>query len=191
MISTNIQDFVKVYPKFVNDELCSKLMHSLKLKEWDKHQYHTEATNTNHSYDDDLYVLEDPSVDGNVELMNTIWNSIHRYICEDMKNCIRWFDSWHGHSMVRYNKYPTGTRMRIHSDHITTLFDGTIRGIPTLTVLGALNSEYEGGEFVMFGDKQIELDAGSIIVFPSNFMFPHEVLPVTKGTRYSFVSWVW
>ena len=26
-------------------------------------------------------------------------------------------------------------------------------------------------------------------MFPSSFMYPHEVMPVTKGTRYSLVVW--
>ena len=30
---------------------------------------------------------------------------------------------------------------------------------------------------------------GSAVCFPSNFTFPHEILPVTKGTRYALVTW--
>jgi len=32
--------------------------------------------------------------------------------------------------------------------------------------------------------------AGSAIVFPSNFCFPHAVLPVTKGERHSIITWI-
>jgi len=32
---------------------------------------------------------------------------------------------------------------------------------------------------------------GEMIIFPSNFLFPHEIKPIKKGTRYSFVSWVY
>jgi predicted 2-oxoglutarate/Fe(II)-dependent dioxygenase YbiX len=71
------------------------------------------------------------------------------------------------------------------------MFDGQRKGIPTLTVLGGLNDDYEGGELMMFGDKQIYLPSGSVIVFPSNFMYPHEVKPVKSGIRYSYVSWSW
>ena len=28
-----------------------------------------------------------------------------------------------------------------------------------------------------------------MILFPSCFMYPHEVTEVTKGERYSFISW--
>jgi len=94
-------------------------------------------------------------------------------------------------STVRFNKYEVGAQMRIHADHITTLFDGTRRGIPVLTVLGVLNEDYEGGEFVLFDNLIIPFKTGDIVVFPSNFLYPHAVQPVTKGTRYSYVSWAW
>ena len=43
----------------------------------------------------------------------------------------------------------------------------------------------------MFEDKEIKLKTGDILIFPSNFMYPHRVEPVKKGTRFSFVSWVY
>ena len=36
---------------------------------------------------------------------------------------------------------------------------------------------------------EIKLLSGDILMFPSYFMYPHEVTDCTKGTRYSFVSW--
>ena len=71
------------------------------------------------------------------------------------------------------------------------MFDGERKGIPTLTVLGGLNDDYEGGELMMFGEHCINLPTGAVVVFPSNFMFPHEVKPVKSGVRYSYVSWTW
>ena len=61
----------------------------------------------------------------------------------------------------------------------------------TLSCSILLNDDYEGGEFSFFGgDLKIKSKAGSAIVFPSNFMFPHGVMPVIKGTRYSIVTWL-
>ena len=51
-----------------------------------------------------------------------------------------------------------------------------------------LNEDYEGSEFYCRG-KEIKLKTGDILLFPSNFMYPHEVKEATKGVRYSFVSW--
>ena len=81
--------------------------------------------------------------------------------------------------------------MAEHCDHIHSLFDGEIKGIPILSIVGTLNENYEGGEFIMFQDKEIKLLTGDLLIFPSNFLYPHRVDPVKKGTRYSYVSWVY
>ena len=53
-----------------------------------------------------------------------------------------------------------------------------------------LNDDYVGGEFAFF-DREIMIKGakGSIVMFPSNFMFPHEIMPVISGTRYSIITW--
>jgi predicted 2-oxoglutarate/Fe(II)-dependent dioxygenase YbiX len=71
------------------------------------------------------------------------------------------------------------------------MFDGERKGIPILSVLGILNDNYEGGEFIMFDDYKINLKMGDVLIFPSIFLYPHKVKSVNKGTRYSFISWVW
>jgi len=57
-----------------------------------------------------------------------------------------------------------------------------------------LNDNFEGGafEFASYGREEctitpVEAGAGSIIIFPSSM--EHRVAPVTKGTRYSLVTW--
>jgi len=75
--------------------------------------------------------------------------------------------------------------MAEHCDHIHTIFDGNDRGIPILTALAILNDEYEGGELVFWQDTVVETGTGDIFVWPSLFLYPHRVEPVTKGERYS------
>ena len=61
-----------------------------------------------------------------------------------------------------------------------------------LTILVGLNSsdEYEGGElFVCNQEKGVKLGAGDLVCFPSNFMYPHKVAPVTKGARKVLIIW--
>lgn len=54
----------------------------------------------------------------------------------------------------------------------------------------ALNDDYEGGEFAFFGEQiKIKLPKGAALLFPSNFMYPHQILPVTAGTRYAIITW--
>lgn len=88
-------------------------------------------------------------------------------------------------TLVRVHKYNEGAMMPRHIDHSSTT------GHPILTVVGVLNdeSEYEGGQFIIFDDYEVKLKKGDVVIFPSNFMFPHEVKIVTKGVRYSFTTW--
>ena len=81
-----------------------------------------------------------------------------------------------------------------HADHIHSIFEnglGTPTGIPILSVIGVLNEDFEGGEIEMFENTKIKPQTGDVLIFPSNFLYPHKVCEVTKGTRYSFVSWVY
>ena len=62
-----------------------------------------------------------------------------------------------------------------------------------LSISICLNNKYEGGEFIFKtdkGDLTIPQNEGDAIIFPSNFMFPHQVNKVTKGTRYALIGWV-
>ena len=91
-------------------------------------------------------------------------------------------------SQIRFNKYSIGTMMREHYDHIHTVFDGELKGVPLISIVANLNDDYKGAEFYCRGEE-IKLKKGDILLFPSNFMYPHGVRETTKGTRYSFVSW--
>ena len=71
----------------------------------------------------------------------------------------------------RISKYSEGGFMSNHIDNIHHSH-GQQWGYPQVTVLLFLNDDYEGGEIVISG-KKFETKAGSAIVFPSNFMFPH------------------
>jgi len=84
-------------------------------------------------------------------------------------------------------KYKEGGFYKYHVDHFNL--------IPrTFSCIMLLNNDYEGGEICFrypdtTGEWLIDKKPGRIIVWPSNFLYPHRVKPVTKGTRYSVVSW--
>ncbi|HAT67090.1 MAG TPA: hypothetical protein DCS66_21270 [Flavobacteriaceae bacterium] len=91
-------------------------------------------------------------------------------------------------SDIRFNRYKSGTLMASHIDHIHSLFDGECKGVPVLSIVGVLNDDFEGGDFIC-REKKIPLKEGDVLIFPSCFMFPHEVKEITSGARYSFVMW--
>ncbi len=189
MMSMNVRDYVKIYD-FLDTKSCKNVVKKLKKIDWQTHQFYTPKQNTYVSYEKELSVAYS-SIPEAEEINKKIWHSIDQYITKDCASMVEWFNGWNGYSQVRFNRYEKGTQMKLHCDHIHSMFDGNRKGIPFLSVLGALNDDYEGGELIFWQSERIELKAGQIMLFPSNFMYPHRVDEVTKGTRYSFVSWVW
>ena len=189
MIPRNITDYVKVYKNFLSKVFCKNLIKELENYNWQKHQFHTYKDDVvKHS--NELSVSWDSSK-LKEELNNKIWYVIEQYILKDFANFNDWFCSWNGYSEIRFNRYDEKTEMREHCDHIFSMFDGVRKGIPTLSIVGSLNNNYKGGEFIMWQTEHIQIPEGAILIFPSNFMYPHKVKPIKKGQRYSFVSWVY
>ena len=185
----NIESYLKVY-QVLSKKDCINTVAALKEKdkEFQIHQFYNVSDGTYHSYEHELSIAYS-QIETKDIIMKEIWNTLKKYVEElDMK---RWFTSWSGFSEVRFNRYHTDTQMALHCDHIHSMFDGNRKGIPTLSILGCLNDDYTGGELVFWDDKVVELKAGEIMIFPSNFLYPHEVKLVTEGTRYSYVSWAW
>ena len=190
MTPQNLLDYVKVYENHISQDLCKSAVENLEKINWSKHQYYESDKDKFVSFDHELAISYD-EIPEKVEINKQIWFALERYIVKDFASFEPWFGGWNGYSPLRFNRYDPTTLMRLHCDHIYSLFDGQRRGIPVLTVLGGLNDDYEGGELLMFGDYRVHLPAGAVMVFPSNFMFPHEVKPVKSGIRYSYVSWTW
>jgi hypothetical protein len=81
-------------------------------------------------------------------------------------------------------RYRTGGYYREHTD--------SFRRVPrSLSCSFALNDDFGGGAWSFFGGEHtLHPSRGSVVLFPSNFMFPHAIQEVTHGTRYSIVTWM-
>jgi len=186
-MNKNIQDYVKVYKNFLDSKICDATVAHLETCNFHTHSFYHSYTNEYryNSGEPDTYTGTSPFHD---EIMKITRDVILKYITELE---FPWYNSWAGYRGPKYNKYMPGTGMKEHCDHIHDLFEGTHRGVPTLSIVCALNDEYQGGEFVLFQNETYELNKGDIIMFPSSFLYPHRVNAITKGVRYSYASWVW
>ena len=64
----------------------------------------------------------------------------------------------------------------------------------TMSCILLLNNDYEGGNLCFrnpdgSGEWEVEVKPNRMIIWPSNFLYPHTVKPIMKGTRYSVVAW--
>jgi len=135
-------------------------------------------------------------------IIEALYSSIKKYVTEKGGE---YFKGWQGYTAIKYHKYGVGNFMAKHADlmYIIGEEDGEeelglidhpnkpFAGIPILSIIGVLNDDYEGGEVEMFENTKFDLQAGEVLIFPSVFLYPHKVCDVLKGTRYSFVSWVY
>ena len=77
-----------------------------------------------------------------------------------------------------------------YETHVDT-FHGRSEEVRKLTILVFLNDDFEGGKFyIANGHNRMypEQKKGTVLIFPS-FM-PHGVESITKGIRYSIVTWM-
>lgn len=183
---TDLRHYAKIYKNAIDKDKCESIINQLQDAKFDTHSFYNPLKDEHIVHEYEPTVSTDQIADTGF-LMDTIWNLLQLYVSVDFKNS--WFTGWQGYTQPRYNRYDVNSRMENHCDHIHTMFDGTRRGIPMLTILASLNDDYQGGELVMFEDQTIALSAGDVIIFPSNFLYPHKIEPVTLGVRYSFVSW--
>ena len=85
-----------------------------------------------------------------------------------------------GYELLRYR------RGEFYTEHVDEFTDMQRQ----VSCSFSLNDDYQGGEFAFFkNDLKIRAPKGSAIMFPSNFMYPHQILPVTEGVRYSIITW--
>lgn len=83
---------------------------------------------------------------------------------------------------VRLLKYGEGQYIHPHIDHEDFTYASVVLN---------LNDDYEGGEFCFFNKKhKVHLKQGDAIIFPADCFWVHEVLPVTRGARYSINSFI-
>ena len=90
---------------------------------------------------------------------------------------------------LRLIRYETGQFMKIHTDKYPDAETGALSW-PAVTFTINLNDDFSGGELSLLdGELVIKVNARQGIFFPANFLFPHSVEKVTKGTRYALVGW--
>lgn len=106
-------------------------------------------------------------------------------------NNAKWFVDVSGIEPIQIGQYKDGGFYNTHQDagFGTESVFGTTRKLSVVLMLSDENA-YEGGDLVLklAEDFVVPNKRGTIIVFPSPTY--HVVTPVTKGERYTAVSWI-
>ena len=181
----NVKEYIGYYKNVVPDSLCKSIMnYDYKFQPSTYANHKGKTTNSDERVQMDEYWVRRGNVDD--ADYEDIKKSFERVIKKYSKE-FPLFSVQHT-TDFRINRYSVGGFMSNHVDNIHHSH-GQQYGYPQVSALLYLNNDYEGGEFYVAG-KMFEPERGSAIIFPSNFMFPHEAKAVTKGTRWSVVTWL-
>jgi hypothetical protein len=122
-----------------------------------------------------------------VHWFNLLFGVFNKYLTEYQKDLKIIDYSYEKIFDIEILKYENTGFYNWHTDHFAN--------IPrTMSCILLLNNDYEGGNLCFrnpdgSGEWEVEVKPNRMIIWPSNFLYPHTVKPVTKGKRYSVVAW--
>jgi predicted 2-oxoglutarate/Fe(II)-dependent dioxygenase YbiX len=182
----NIDDYILVVEGAITNALCDAILEEFKAEEeWQKTvvgggQVRQEVRSA------ETIVVSYPHV---IEKNLKVRQKLDKYLFASAEFAIKKYNEKFplariqedsGYELLRYKE---GQFYKEHTDS----FKDRPRAV---SCSFALNDDYEGGEWAFFNrEKVIKVPKGAAVLFPSNFMYPHEIMPVTKGTRYSIITW--
>jgi hypothetical protein len=165
----SLLDYVFIYPTYSKSFCDSIIKHSSSI-EWGTHTWTYRNSDKKFSYSEKELQIKNLPQEFHSDFFNQTEKTINKYI-EKYGNKEKIVNNL---SMPRINRYQKGSLMRNHIDHISYIFDGNAKGIPVLSLVCLLNDDFKGGEFVLLNNKY-NLKQGDLLIFPSNFLYPHTV----------------
>ena len=179
-----ITDYIKLYDNILSEEDCEDIIKYVKDGDFKNSHVNGDGTGkklivdktTRNCYVKDLDLQYDGIVFKGVEkaISNYQIDFPHFYIGANANDT--------GYEHLLYKGSEKGT----YTTH-TDSFDSAPRLI-SISIL--LNDNFDGGNFCFFDEHILEKKIGSAVVFPSNFCFPHSVLPVSNGDRHAIITWL-
>lgn len=200
-MNKSLSNYVVKYESAIPKELCDLTIKKLQNVEWSSKlnfDYPNKEFDLRYDENDikiNFKTYQTEIINGGVQRENHLTKPFEEiiYDCLDsyifLDNDFDSYKKWYNFTQARFNKYEKDMYMKKHCDHIRTMFDGVWKGIPIYSVIGILNSDFEGGQLIFWEDEEIKLNVGDIVVFPSNFLYPHRVERIRSGIRYSFSSY--
>ncbi len=183
---TPLDEYIKIFYNVISDENCDLILNEYaQSDDWTESRTGDGNVNKHIRNCDIISISQANTILKNSETRQKIDHLLFNASGEALKKYIELFPNCEVNTDSGYDllKYEVGGYYSLHTD--------SFKDIPrSVSCSFNLNDNYDGGEFAFF-DKELIIRApkGSAIVFPSNFMYPHEIMEVKNGTRYSVVTW--
>jgi len=189
---TTLQDTIFIVRKIIPDNLCDFVVQDIEKRDWKPHTWYS-ATNDSYGSEETMELDVQGTSPELQQLLTPIIIQAGRAYNQNFAflNSEKTQQIMNKFTTLRFNRYAPGQIMRQHHDHIHSIFDGKEKGIPVLSFILNFNDDYEGAKLFFWEDYELDLGKGDIVMWPSNFLYPHGVTEATKGKRYSAVTWAW
>jgi predicted 2-oxoglutarate/Fe(II)-dependent dioxygenase YbiX len=184
---TKLNDLIVVQKNLIPPNICSFIVDDIEKNNWEQHTWYDNLDSSVRTNKTGEPSIQPTSLNLQNILEPYINEALKRYFFHIEENPFTVSKS----SLVRFNKYEIGQEMRIHTDHIKSLFTPPEQGIPVLSMIIHFNQDYEGGNLIFWDDYVQKLETGDIIIWPSLFLYPHKVTKIISGKRYTGVVWFW
>ena len=188
----NLSDHIVYLKSFIDRDICLSVMNSLDNLEKDKSAPYTDGL-----LNDDADTYFDPDIKYIDEVRNRIFvDGLEEYAKKIRAFNWSYYDtkSFHCSEMI-IRRYNEGSEFKYHHDDIIgEIFPHWFlrrQNILTCNFYFSDANDYDGGDLVFTCGEKFHPTMGDIIIFPSNWMFYHEVQKITKGKRYSGTVWLY
>ena len=188
---SKLKDFIHHEKNVLPESLCDNIVNDIKENDWTPHTWYRSIDSNSASEKTKELDVQDSTIEQTRIISPHLYKVFSNYSEKYKFNSSKTVNIAYQFSTIRFNRYRNGQIMRQHHDHIHSLFNGTQKGIPVLSVILNFNNDYKGGQLYFWHDYELELGKGDIIMFPSLFMYPHGVKEPTEGERFSGVCWAW
>lgn len=182
----NLENYIYIVKNALSLSLCDEILNEFKNSDEWQDTFIGSGKVEKSIRNCETIVISFPHV---VQKNSEVRHKLDNAIFDGAAKCIQEYNNKFPHCNIEEDsgyellKYPEEC---FYTQHVDS-FKARPRAISCSFIL---NDDYEGGEFAFFDREfKYKLEKGDAIMFPSNFMYPHEVMPVTKGTRYSIVTW--
>lgn len=185
--SMNVADYILEFENILPSSICDAILKEYKNSDlWADTRVGEGGVNKEVRNVESIFISAPEIIQINFNNRKRLDDEVFKAVSKSMFNYMETFNlaritNDSGYDLLRYKK---GSFYIQHTDSFT-------RNMRTISCSICLNDNYEGGEFAFFDRKIVKKPKkGSALLFPSNFLYPHEVMPVTKGTRYSIITWL-
>jgi len=182
---TNLKTYIQVFKNVISKEDRLKIIKEYEQDDNWNEIHNTPSVSTDKSFQ--FIRLSDPGV---INKSPETRKAIDEILYKSFANVYKEYNNLYNRAIVSKDNGYALLRYQVNNFYLNhaDAFEPGTQMLLACTLL--LNDNFKGGEFSFFNKKaKIKLKAGDALIYPCNFLYPHQVAKITTGVRYSVITW--